>query len=103
MKRKILPFMGLMLTLAACQSASKDIVLEVPKNPADCDGGHCQVIRYASPNSNDLVLETSRHIIQIDAETDTPYSYYIWTGDKNTSEEPDLILEYRNPNETDKK
>ncbi len=92
MRQIILPLMGLMLVLAGCQSASNEVVEQ--QNIADaCVGADCAVIRYASPNGNDLVLETDKHIIEIQAPAGTPYSYYVWAGDKTTADAPDLIVE----------
>lgn len=91
MKKISLPFLVLMLGLAGCQSASDDVVSQ---QGFDCAGENCEVIRYASPNGNDLVLETSKHVIEIQAQGgDVPYSYYVWTGNKSTNEDPDLVIE----------
>ena len=92
MKRIILPLMGMMVILAGCQSSSNEVVDQ--SNIVDsCIGANCAVVRYASPNGNDLVLETAKHVIEIQAPADVPYSYYVWAGDKNMSDNPDLIVE----------
>lgn len=93
MKQIILPMMGLMMILAGCQSSSDDVYTEQPNIANACAGANCAVVRYASPNGNDLVLETDKHIIEIQAPTDTPYSYYVWAGDKDVADDPDLIVE----------
>lgn len=74
--------------LAACQSASNDI-----ENEPACVGDCQQIIRYSMPNGNDLVLETKNHIIQIGAAPNVKYGYYVWAGDKETTDDPDLIVE----------
>lgn len=93
MKQKILPLMGLMVVLAGCQSSSDEVIVEQPSFADACAGESCAVIRYSSPNGNDLLLETQKHVIQIAAQNDTPYSYYVWTGGKTTADDPDLIVE----------
>jgi S-adenosylhomocysteine hydrolase len=94
MKRIILlPIvMGAMLNLAACQMASEQVVVE-QENAAECIGADCSIIRYATPNGNDLMLETENHVIQITATPGTPYTYYVWAGNKTTSDEPDIIVD----------
>lgn len=93
MKRIILPLMGVMMVLAGCQSSSDEIIVEQPSIADACAGASCAVIRYSAPNGNDLLLETQKHVIQIAAQNDTPYSYYVWTGGKTTADDPDLIVE----------
>lgn len=90
MKKIFLPFMVIMLALAGCQTTSDDVV-EI--NPDNCIGDCTSEIRYSSPNGNDLVLETKKHVIQIQGQGDTQYSYYVWTGGKDTSQDPDLIVQ----------
>jgi hypothetical protein len=91
MKKLILPLAGMMI-LAGCRSSSNEII-EEQNIPDSCTGTNCTVVRVESPNGNDLVLETDRHIIEIQAPADIPYSYYVWTGDKKVSDDPDLIVE----------
>ena len=91
MTNKILPFMVFMLALAGCQSTYDEFIVE-PETQMDCIGTNCEIIRYDSPNGNDLVLETNRHIIQISANPGTKYSYHVWTDGKDTASDPDLIV-----------
>lgn len=85
--------MGITLALAACQSASDEVVVEQYDN-ITCAGTDCGIVRYSSPNGNDLVLETDKHIIEIQAQGgNVPYSYYVWTGGKDTSQDPDMIVQ----------
>lgn len=99
MKKMILPMMGAMLFLAGCQSASEEFYVdeyETVEEAVDfngCVGANCSIIRYESPNGNDLVLETERHIIQIQAPADVKYSYRVWAGGKGVDADPDLIVE----------
>ena len=84
--------MGAMVILAGCQSSSNEVVNQ--SNIADsCIGTDCSVVRYASPNGNDLVVETAKHVIEIQAPADVPYSYYVWSGEKSVTDDPDLIIE----------
>lgn len=73
--------------LASCQSAT-DVVEDTT-----CIDDDCEIIRYSMPNGNDLVLETAHHVIQVDAQPNVKYGYYVWAGDKSTSDDPDLIVE----------
>lgn len=51
------------------------------------------VIKYSIPNDSDLVLETAHHVIQIQGNQNQPYAYYVWAGDKDYTEDPDLIVD----------
>ncbi len=84
---KILNLFFIAVLLASCQSAT-DVV-----DDTVCVGNDSEIIRYSMPNGNDLVLETAHHVIQIDAQPDVQYGYYVWAGDKSTSDDPDLIVE----------
>ena len=90
MKKIALFFM--VALLAGCQSAPVGTYDEYV-NDIDCIGNNCEIIQYSMPNGNDLVLETARHTIQISAQPNVKYGYYVWAGDKQTTEEPDLIVE----------
>ena len=91
MKGKIFALMGGVLVLAACQSTpSNEYANEIV---SECVGANCAVVHYASPNGNDLLLETDRHIIHITAETSIPYKYYVWAGEKTTEEAPDMVVQ----------
>lgn len=88
--KKILLFL-LVVVLAACQSATP--VVDNVESETACVDAQCQIVRYSMPNGNDLVLETPRHVIQIEAQPNVQYGYYVWAGDKETTEDPDLIVE----------
>ena len=91
MKKIILPLAGVMIVLAGCQSSSNKF--EADSNViTSCVGDKCSVVSYTSPDGNDLVLETAKHVIEIQGQQDVPYSYYVWTGGKDTSDDPDLIV-----------
>lgn len=94
MKRIILLpiIMGMMLSLAACQMASEPVVDEQEFTP-ECIEPECSTVRYAMPNGNDLTLETANHVIEITATPGTPYTYYVWTGNKTTADAPDMIVD----------
>ncbi len=92
MKKIILPL--LVLGLAGCQSATEDFTIASSDSEfsSECIGSNCAIIHFSSPNGNDLVLETDNHIIEITAQPGIAYSYYVWAGDKDTTDEPDLIV-----------
>ena len=90
MKKFFLFFM--VALLAGCQSAPVDSYDEYAEH-IDCVGNNCEIIQYSMPNGNDLVLETARHTIQIEAQPNVKYGYYVWAGDKETTDDPDLIVE----------
>lgn len=96
MKKIILPLLFCGCALAACQSGGPvmdgyvtdgDYIIA---NCDDCDNE--QIVRYSMPNGNDLVLETERHLIQVEAEPGKAYNYYVWTGEKLYDDDPDLII-----------
>ena len=91
--KRILLFLSVVV-LAACQGTTPDDSSSV--NP-ECIGQNCEIVRYSTPNGNDLVLETSEHVIEIEAEPGVKYAYYIWGGDKSTDEKPDLIIKDGQP------
>ncbi len=84
--------MGAMFALAGCQTASDGVIVE-QEIASECIGEDCSIIRYATPNGNDLMLETDRHVIQITANPGTPYTYYVWAGNKTTSDDPDMVVD----------
>lgn len=88
MKRLIL-FLSI-ATLAACQSATSTTE---SMDESVCVGTNCAIVNYSMPNGNDLVLETAHHKIEIAAQPDVKYGYYVWAGDKETTDDPDLIVE----------
>lgn len=92
MKQIIFALSGIVLALAGCQSTSSEEYTDEFET-AECVGEECSVIKYATPNGNDLVLETDRHIIEIAAQPGTQYSYYVWAGDKDMSDDPDMIVQ----------
>ena len=77
-------------SLAACQSATQ---VEEYNDETTCVGENCAIINYSMPNGNDLVLETAHHKIEITAQPNVKYGYYVWAGDKDTSDDPDLVVE----------
>ena len=70
----------------------KDVIVE-QEMASECIGADCSIIRYATPNGNDLMLETDKHVIQITANPGTPYTYYVWAGNKTTSDDPDMVVD----------
>ena len=81
-----------MFGLAACQTPSNDEIIE-PETVSECVGANCAIVRYSAPNGNDLVLETDKHIIEVTAQPGVKYSYYVWAGEKDMTEDPDLIVQ----------
>lgn len=94
MKKIVLPLLVMMLGLAGCRSASDDFTIMSTDSEfaSECIGANCAVIHFSSPNGNDLVLETDKHVIEITAQPGVAYSYYVWAGDKETTEDADLIV-----------
>ena len=90
MKHIFLSLMILMLALAGCRSTSDDVITN--EIQPDCVDANCEIIRYDTPNGNDLVLETAHHIIQIDAAPNVAYQYNVWAGDKEMTDNADLII-----------
>ena len=84
MKRYL--FAILLLGLTGCMSGSPESV------PVVC-AGDCSEVNISMPNGNDLTLETDRHIIHISGLPDSDYAYYVWTGDKTYSDDPDVKVE----------
>ena len=39
------------------------------------------------------MLETANHVIQITANPGTPYTYYVWAGNKTTNDDPYMIVD----------
>ena len=76
--------------MTACQSATP---VDGYTDESVCVGTDCAIIRYDMPNGNDLVLETAHHKIEIAAQPNVKYGYYVWTGDKKTTDDPDMIVE----------
>lgn len=93
MKHIIFALMGVMVILAGCRSSSNEVIVEQENSADVCAGPNCAIMRYASPNGNDLVVETAKHIIQIQAPADVPYTYQVWAGDKSVTDDPDLIVQ----------
>lgn len=50
-------------------------------------------IKYSSPAGNDLRLETDEYIIQVQGAPNKKYDYYVWAGDKQYTDDPDLIIQ----------
>ena len=50
------------------------------------------VVKFATPNGNDLVLETERHIIQISGQKNVPYAYGVWLGNREMTDDPDMVV-----------
>lgn len=84
--KKMIVFL-MMVLLAACQTTTDAVDRNV------CVGDNCEIVKFSMPNGNDLVLETSKHVIHIEAQPDVKYGYYVWTGDNKTTNNPDLIVE----------
>lgn len=50
------------------------------------------VVKFATPNGNDLVLETERHVIHITGRENVPYAYGVWLGDREMTDDPDMVV-----------
>ncbi len=98
MKKNIFVLFVMACALAGCQNGGQEAV--------DCSVcTQCQVtppcenciadgkVQYSMPNGNDLVLETSRRVLHVEAQPNKKYDYYVWTGDKSYEDDPDLIVQ----------
>ena len=88
MKRNILFLLIAAFAFAGCRSGNAPVEYA---DCIDCDG--INRVEYSMPNGNDLKLETAHHVIEIEAQPNKAYNYYVWTGDKSYDEDPDLIVE----------
>lgn len=96
MKRNIFALLALSAVLAGCQtgetvdcSACAQCNVVAPCENCIANGA----VQYSMPNGNDLVLETPKRIIHIEAQPNKKYDYYVWTGDKSYEQDPDLIVQ----------
>ena len=89
MKRNILFLLIAALAFAGCRT--NDAPIDNVIGCANCDG--VSVIQYSMPNGNDLKLETAHHVIEIEAQPGKQYDYYVWTGEKKYSDDPDLVVQ----------
>lgn len=81
----------LLLGVAGCTSgAYHDDGMYVEPEP-QCVGD-CSVA-YSTPNGNDLKLETAHHVIHVQSAPNKQYAYYVWSGDKDYTDDPDIIVE----------
>ena len=88
MKRSIVAI--LLLGLTGCMSGTPD--QEYMDASIEC-AGDCSAVNFSMPNKNDLKLETDRHIVHVTSVPDTGYAYYVWTGEKSYSDDPDIVIE----------
>lgn len=98
MKKNTLFLLLAGVALVACRSnnqapAGYNEMVEVVEYDNCVNCGRPGEVKYSMPRGNDLVLETSRHVIQIDAQPGVKYDYYVWTGDKSYADDPDLIVQ----------
>lgn len=89
----ILPLMALVGCSGSENVAPADVEYYEEQNIVACSDSNCSDVAFATPNGNDLVLETAHHVIHIEGRPDTAYGYYVWTGNKGTDQDPDLIVE----------
>lgn len=91
MKRNILFLLVAAAAIVGCRS--NDAPVENTEY-ADCiNCGDVNMIQYSMPNGNDLKLETSRQVIEIEAKPNKKYNYYVWVGDKTYDDAPDLVVQ----------
>ena len=89
MKRYMLAI--LLLGLTGCVSGVPET--ELGQDTVVTCNGNCSGVGFSMPNGNDLKLETAHHVVHVTANPDTPYAYYVWTGDKSYSDDPDIVGE----------
>jgi len=89
MKRNILFLLIAALAFAGCRSDDAPVT-----EPVDCiNCGGVNMVEYSMPNGNDLKLETTQHVIKINALPGKVYDYYVWTGDKTYNDAPDIVIQ----------
>jgi len=107
MKRNILFLLIAALAFAGCRSDDAPVYEPEYFDYSNCGAGmnndaRCgamgphddvQMIQYSTPNGNDLRVETSRHVVQIDGQPNKKYDYYIWAGEKTYADDPDIIIQ----------
>lgn len=83
----------LIFALSGCWVGGNNRVVSeiVDFDYVECADGN-GVVKYSTPNGNDLMLETDHHIIQIDAQPNVQYEYRVWVGDKTYETDPDLVI-----------
>ncbi len=93
MKRNILFLLVAVAAVAGCRSSDAPIDNVDAIDSIDCvECGDVNIVQYSMPHGNDLKLETAHHVIQIDAQPGKAYDYYVWTGDKDYADDPDIIV-----------
>lgn len=104
MKRNIISLFVLSGILAACAphggapmeyvEYADDVEYQTVVVPcATDDTASVSEIKYSVPRDGDLTLETRHHVIQIQGAPNTEYEYRVWAGDKNYTDDPDLIVD----------
>ena len=93
MKRNILFLLIAAAAFAGCRAGNAPVDDAEYGNTdcVHCDGAN--VVQYSMPNGNDLKLETAHHVIEITAQPGKSYDYYVWTGEKNYDDDPDLVIQ----------
>lgn len=89
MKKKL--FAILLLGVAGCTSGAYHDEMYVGPT-SQCAGADCNVA-VSTPNGNDLKLETAHHVIHMTANPNKQYAYYVWSGNKDYTDDPDVIVE----------
>lgn len=78
MREKLLVFLLLVICCSACSPCRDAPVFEPIQD-------------YVS--DKDLVVKTDHHIVVVSGNSDTDYRYYVWTGDKDYSDDPDFVID----------
>ena len=89
MKKKVLFLLIAALAFAGCRS--NDVPVEEYTDCVNCGG--VNVVKYSMPHGNDLKLETAHHVIEIEGQPGKQYDYYVWTGEKTYSDDPDIVVQ----------
>ena len=91
MKKNILFLLVAAAAIAGCRSNDAPVDNVDVIDCVNCDG--VNMVQYSMPNGNDLKLETVHHVIEIQAQPGKQYDYYVWTGEKSYSDDPDLVVQ----------
>lgn len=94
MKRNILFLLIAAIAVAGCRSSDAPVVEHEYTECINCGGAN--VVAYSMPNGNDLKIETAHHVITVEAQPGKQYDYYVWTGDKTYTDDPDLVVQEGN-------
>lgn len=90
MKRYLYPLLAICITGCTSNGVPPAVETNIVETQPICTE-NCGVV-VTMPNGNDLMLETSRSVIHVTAESGVSYEYRVWTGDKTYDDDPDVVV-----------